>query len=130
MKAAALKLTKKELLNIDERMLKGLLTRVLISKRSPNKEIKEFFEVRRPNKVQREALVDIVFFILHHKKRLFFSVRESNNQRNFSTVISGVLRLAVVIWSSSENIPLNIRNRGTLDALKKFKLFYGFMNAA
>ena len=46
LKAAALKLTKKELLNIDERMLLGLLTRVLISE-SPNNEIKEFFEVRR-----------------------------------------------------------------------------------
>ena len=123
MKVEALKFTKKELLNIDERMLKGLLTRVLISKRSPNKEIKEFFEVRRPNKVQREALVDIVFLILHHKKRLFFSVVESNNQRNFSTVISGVLRLAMAIWVSSENPPLNMGNRGTLHALKKFNLF-------
>ncbi len=123
MKAAASKLTKKDLLNFDERMLFGLLTRVLISKRSPNNEIKEFFEVKRPCKVQREALVDIVFLILHHKKRLFFSVPESNNQRNFSTVISGVLRLAMAIWISSENLPLNMRNRGTLDALKKFKLF-------
>ena len=123
MKLSALKLTKSELPDIDENMLSRLLIRVLISKRSPNNEIKEYFAVKRPSKVQREALVDIVFLILHHKKRLFFSVLESNNQRNFSTVISGVLRLAVVIWSLSENIPLNIRNRGTLDALEKFKLF-------
>ena len=72
MKPSALKLTKKELLDIDEHMLLRLLTKVLISKRSPNVEIKEFFEVRRPSKVQREAIVDIVFFVLHHKKRLFF----------------------------------------------------------
>ena len=123
MKAGALKLLKKELLNIDELIILRLLTKVLISKRSPNVEIKEFFEVRRPTKVQREALVDIVFFVLHHKKRLFFSVLESNNQRNFSTVISGVLRLAMAIWISSENLPLNMRNRGTFDALKKFRIF-------
>ena len=104
MKPSALKLTKNELLDIDEHMLSGLLTIVMISKRSPNVEIKEFFEVRRPSKVQREAIVDIVFFVLHHKKRLFFSVLKSNNQRNFSTVISGVLRLAMAIWSSSVNL--------------------------
>ena len=35
-------------------------------------------------------MVDIVFFVLHHKKRLFFLL-EGNKERNFSTVISGVL---------------------------------------
>ena len=48
---------------------------------------------------------------------------ESNNQRNFSTVISGVLRLAMAIWISSDNLLLNMRDRGTLDAFKRFKLF-------
>ena len=88
MKPSTLKMTKNELLDIDEHMLLKLLTKVLISKRSPNVEIKEFFEVRRPGKVQREAIVDIVFFVLHHKKRLFFSVLGSNNQKKFSSVIS------------------------------------------
>ena len=123
MKPEALKLTKNKSLDIDEHMLLRLLTKVLISKRSPNVEIKEFFEVRRPSKVQREAFVDIVFFVLHHKKRLFSSLQESNNQRNFSTVVSGVLRLAMSIWISSDNLPLNMRNRDTLDAFKRFKLF-------
>ena len=123
MKPSELKLTKNEPLDIDEHVLLGLLTKVLISKRSPNVEIKEFFEVRRPSKVQREALVDIVFFVLHHKKRLFFSVLESDNQRNFSTVTSGVLRLAMAIWMSSDNLLFNMRDRGALNAFKRFKLF-------
>ncbi len=123
MKAAASKLTKKDLLNFDERMLSGLLIKVLISKRSPNVEIKEFFKVKRPTKVQREAIVDIVFFVLHHKKRLFFSVLESNNQRSFSNVIAGVLRLAMAIWISSANLSFNMKNRGTSDAFERFKLF-------
>ena len=123
MKQSEFKLTINEPLEIDEHMLLGLLTKVLISKRSPNVEIKEFFEVRRPSKVQREALVDIVFFVLHHKKRLFFSVLESNNQRNFSTVTSGVLRLAMAIWMSSDNLLFNMRDRGALNAFKRFKLF-------
>ena len=123
MKPSALKLTKNELLDVDEHILLRLLTKVLISKRSPNVEIKEFFKVRRPSKVQREAIVDIVFFVLHHKKRLFFSVLGSNNQKKFSTVISGVLRLATVIWNSSDNLALNMRSRGALDAFKRFKLF-------
>ena len=123
MKPSELKLTKNEPLDIDEHALLGLLTKVLISKRSPNVEIKEFFEVRRPSKVQREALVDIVFFVLQNKKRLFFSVLESHSQRNFSTVISGVLRLAMAIWMSSDNLLFNMRDRGVLDAFKRFKLF-------
>ena len=123
MKPSELKMAKKEPLDIDEHVLLRLLTKVLISKRSPNVEIKEFFKVRRPSKVDREALVDIVFFVLHHKKRLFFSALESNYQRNFSTVISGVLRLAMAVWISSDNLPLNMRNRGNLAAFKRFKLF-------
>ena len=79
MKPSALKLKKNELLDIDAHMLLRLLTNVMISKRSPNVEIKEFFGVRRPSKAQREAIVDIVFFVLHHKKRLFFTVLGSNN---------------------------------------------------
>ena len=81
MKLPVSKQKKNELLDIDEHMLLGLLTKVMISKRSPNVEIKEFFGVRRPSKVKREAIVDIVFFVLHHKKRLFFSVLGSNNQK-------------------------------------------------
>jgi len=123
LKPSALKFTKNELLDVDEHILLRLLTKVMMSKRSPNVEIKEFFQIRRPSKIQREAIVDIVFFVLHHKKRLFFSTLESNNQRNFSNVISGVLRLAMAIWISSENLPLNIRNRGTLNAFKRFELF-------
>ena len=71
MNLSVLQLKKNELSDIDEHMLLRLLTKIMISKRSPNVEIKEFFGVRRPSKVQREALVDIVFFVLHHKKRLF-----------------------------------------------------------
>jgi len=84
LKPSALKFTKNELLDVDEHILLRLLTKVMMSKRSPNVEIKEFFQIRRPSKIQREAIVDIVFFVLHHKKRLFFSTLESNNQRNFS----------------------------------------------
>ena len=123
MEPSTLKITKNELLDIDEHIVLRLLTKVLISKRSPNVEIKEFFEVRRPGKVQREAIVDIVFFVLHHKKRLFFSVLGSNNQKKFSTVICAVLKLATVIWNSSDNLALNMRSRGTLNAFKRFELF-------
>ena len=123
MNLSALQLKKNELLDIDDHMLLRLLTKVMISKRSPNVEIKEFFGARRPSKVQREAIVDIVFFVLHHKKRLFLSALEGNKQRNFSTVISGVLRLAMAIWMSSDNLLFNMRDRGVLDAFKRFKLF-------
>ena len=29
----------------------------------------------------------------------------------------------MAIWISSDNLPLNMRNRGTLDAFKRFELF-------
>ena len=123
MKPSTLKMTKNELLDIDEHIVLRLLTKVLISKRSPNVEIKEFFEVRRPGKVQREAIVDIVFFVLHHKKRLFLSALEGNKQRNFSTVMFGVYKLARAIWISSDNLPFNIRDIDTFGAFQRFKLF-------
>ena len=123
MNLSVLQLKKNELSDIDERLLLRLLTKIMISKRSPNVEIKEFFGVRRPSKVQREVIVDIVFFILHHKKRLFLSALEGNDQRNFSTVISGVYKLARALWISSDNPPLNIRDPDTFGAFKRFKLF-------
>ena len=123
MKPSVLRLTKHELLNIDEHMLLKLLTKVMISRRSPNVEIKEFFAVRRPSKVQREAIVDILFFILHHKKRLFLSALEGNKQRNFSTVMFGVYKLARAIWISRDNLPSNFRDLDTFGAFQRFKLF-------
>ena len=123
MTLSALQLKKNELSGIDEHMLLRLLTKVMISKRSPNVEIKEFFGARRPSKVQREVIVDIVFFILHHKKRLFLSAPEGNDQRNFSTVISGVYKLARALRISSDNLPLNMRDPDTFGAFQRFKLF-------
>ena len=123
MNLSALQLKKNELLDIDDHMLLRLLIKVMISKRSPNVEIKEYFGARRPSKVQREAIVDIIFFVLHHKKRLFLSALEGNKQRNFSTVMFGVYKLARAIWISSDNLPFNIRDIDTFGAFQRFKLF-------
>ena len=98
--AVNIKNDKNELLDIDEHMVLRLLTKVLISKRSPNVEIKNSLS-KRPGKVQREAIVDIVFF-LHHKKGFFFCAR-SNNQKNFPRNFWSI-RLAMVIWIASDNL--------------------------
>ena len=123
MELSTLTLTKNELLDFDKKMLASLLTKVLISKRSPNIEITKFFEVNRPGKNQRQAIVDVVFFVLHHKKRLFLSVLESNEKKTFSSVISGVCNLAVGLWFPVDKLPLQMRDRETIDAIERFKFF-------
>tara|TARA_B100000963_G_scaffold352764_2_gene366468 strand:+ start:1120 stop:2481 length:1362 start_codon:yes stop_codon:yes gene_type:complete len=114
---------KNRLLGVENYKLIKLLAKVLTSKRSPGDEMNDFFKSRRPGKNQRQAIADLIFFVLNNKKRLFCSVMDRDNHKSFYDVIADVLSLAKRICFFPDKLFLDKHDLKISKALERFELF-------